>query len=373
MKYILKDIKTNWIMMLSFLLMNVVMFVFMINVLHVVEHSKENLDAVRRFQDGYEEAYMVVDDTSEEQMQQMLNNEEQSIERFRGILNSLYEENTTFFTSYGYDMYETEDGMVVRQQMVSAHFFELFSISTSQGRLFQEEEYKKDGDVVPVLIGYELQNEYELGKEYEFANGGDGKIFKGKVVGILKKNSDFRELSNYQFAYSLDRAYVIPMSQESVEKMSFSDLDMATTRMVVFGDRDKLQRIFSLANITSMTLRSVKDQVAMVVEDETKQIKDVFFIGGILLLIILALTWIGFNHMFKKNLKEYYIHIFCGAQWHTIFWRFVALCAMVLFIGWGLVGVVCADVHMMLQLLVVAIFILVLVSVYPFVKLKRKF
>lgn len=371
-KYIFRDIKNNWIMLLFFLIMNIVMLFLVGYLLHILKDSKESMDSVLHFQNGFENAYMIMDDTSEQELQQMIDNEESSIKKFQTIFKNLYDEKVSFFTEFGYEMYTADDGMNVRQQIVSENFFDLFAISALKGRIFTSEEYKARKNIIPVIVGYELQDEYKMGKEYVFDNGGDGMTFKGKVIGVLKKNSSFYELSNYQAPLSLDRSYIIPMTQDGIDKMSLSDLDMATTRMVLFGDRNKIQRIFSLSNIASMTLRSVDEQINLIVEEETNSMRGIFIITTIILVLTLAVTWIGFNRLFKKNLNGYFIHIYCGARKYTIFFRFMILCLAIMLIAWIFVCGLYQKIDIAIDLLCVVIFMLIVIGIYPIIKVRKE-
>ena len=111
--------------------------------------------------------------------------------------------------------------------------------------------------MLPILIGYELQDKYKLGKEYEFEHGGTGDTFRGKVVGILRKSSKYYELNGLSVSLSLDFSYIVPQSTKNMDNLSFSDLDMAETRMVVFGDKNKIQKIF--ANTSPITVSLISE------------------------------------------------------------------------------------------------------------------
>lgn len=372
LKYIFKDIRNNWILLLFFLAMNTIMLFFVGSLIHLLEHSKVSMDSVLQFQKGFDNAYMILDHTSEQELQEMIDDEEHSINKFQSVFHNLYDEEVPFFTAFGYDMFTADNGMIVRQQMISENFFDVFAISALKGRIFSSEEYKMRKNVIPVIVGYELQDEYKLGEKYEFDNGGDGTTFQGEIVGVLKKNSVFYELSNYQMPLSLDRSYIIPMTQDGIDRMSLSDLDMATTRMVLFGNRDKIQRIFSLSDITSMDLRSVDEQVNSIIEEETTSIERIILITAIILSLTLVITWIGFNRLFKKNLTGYFIHIFCGAQKHTIFFRFMTLCFAILIIAWAIVCCIYQEPDIALHLLYVVCFLLVVIGIYPMIKVKKE-
>lgn len=372
LKYIFKDIRNNWILLLFFLAMNTIMLFFVGSLIHLLEHSKVSMDSVLQFQKGFDNAYMILDHTSEQELQEMIDDEEHSINKFQSVFHNLYDEEVPFFTAFGYDMFTADNGIIVRQQMISENFFDVFAISALKGRIFSSEEYKMRKNVIPVIVGYELQDEYKLGEKYEFDNGGDGTTFQGEIVGVLKKNSVFYELSNYQMPLSLDRSYIIPMTQDGIDRMSLSDLDMATTRMVLFGNRDKIQRIFSLSDITSMDLRSVDEQVNSIIEEETTSIERIILITAIILSLTLVITWIGFNRLFKKNLTGYFIHIFCGAQKHTIFFRFMTLCFAILIIAWAIVCCIYQEPDIALHLLYVVCFLLVVIGIYPMIKVKKE-
>ncbi len=372
MKYIGKEIKENRWLFVIFLIMNVVMLYLMGNLFHMMKHSQERMETIRQFENGYEGANMVIDNTSQEDLEEMWAREEETKNKFRSILQALYDENITFFTEFGYEVDPEQNGRVINQQMVSQNFFDLYGMSPLEGRLLTQEEYEKKTDVVPVIVGYGLKEKYQMGNEYEFVNGGDGETFRGKVIGVLKKNTSFCELSNYDFSVSLDHSYVVPMVEENLGKMSFSDLDMAITRMVTFGNKDIVQRAFSLAGIDTITLRDVAEQVHLVVEEETTNTKRIVCLTLVVLVLVFAITWIGFYRLFQKNKKNYVIHMFCGAKWNTIWGRFVLSCAITLAASWGIVCCLLKDGHMTITLLLVCLLVLVVTSIYPLVKIRRE-
>lgn len=114
---------------------------------------------------------------------------------------------------YGYEYGHGEDAknqygslMVsnVKAIQLSHNSISRFNLSVDKGRLFYDSDYH-DGDIMPILLGYEYKDILKVGDEIE--GRFIGKPFKFKVAGILNQDSNILIAGK---ALYLDRYMVMP-------------------------------------------------------------------------------------------------------------------------------------------------------------------
>ena len=278
----------------------------------------------------------------------------------------------SYYTAFGYDIYVNNNGNNVKEQIITEQFINVFKFSIMQGRNFEAADFNTNNGVLPILIGYELQDKYKLGKEYEFEHGGTGDTFRGKVVGILRKSSKYYELNGLSVSLSLDFSYIVPQSTKNMDNLSFSDLDMAETRMVVFGDKNKIQKIFANTSPITVSLISVDNWIDEIMQNQKSALLLIGSVSILFLVFTLFITYIGFSRLFKKQMKEYKIHIFCGARNFHILIRFLSLSCLMLLIGILVVSAFYKSVEYTGKLIIFSICFSAVTSTYPYLVLKRE-
>lgn len=371
-RYVIKDIKNNKIIMVIFCVLNIIMLCLVGLLSDVINDTRQSMRAVEDFENRFSEAYIAVDTTSEEKFSEIISDTDKAAKEYNDLFTALSDNNISFYTTFGYDMYVTEEGNTVREQVITDKFFDVFNLSVLEGRKFEKEDFTSNADTIPVMVGYQLRNEYKVGKTYEFTNGGTGEIFKGNIVGVLDKNSEYNELNNYNVSLSLDYSYIIPQDINNMGNLSFSDLDMAETRMVVFGEKNEIQKVFSTKSPIDITLVNVNDKVDYIIET---QMHSLIIIGGIAVAFLsfsLVIIYIGFSRLFKKQMKEYKIHLFCGAKKSDIVLRFLSLSYLMLIIGLIVASIIYQNADYAIKMIVFAAIFGVLTGIYPYIVLRRE-
>lgn len=371
LKYLLKDIRNNKWICAIFCILNIVMLLLVCVLFDVIDDTKESMGAVKTFESGYGNAYMISDETSEEEFAEIVSDTDSASQAYKQLFAELSNSNISYYTVFGYDMYVNEEKNTVREQIVTEQFFDVFQISVMKGRKFEAADFDTV-DVRPIIVGYELQNEYKLGEEYEFVHGGTGEVLKGKVIGVLEKNAKYYELNGYSASMSLDFSYLVPQNTKNMDNLSFSDLDMATTRMVVFGDKNEIQKIFSNTSPIHTSLVNVNDWVDEVIQNQKASLLQVGSISLVFFTFTLAITYVGFARLFKKQMKEYRIHMFCGARKSHIIMRFLALSGLMLGIGVIVASGLYGNLEYTGKMVIFSIVFSVITSIYPYVVLKRE-
>lgn len=369
---LLKDIRNNKLVCSVFCVLNIVMLLLVCVLFHVIDDTKESMSSVKIFENGYGNAYMIADGTSEEDFAKLSSDTKKASKAYKQLFAELSDENIRYYTTFGYDMYTDSEDNIIREQVITEQFLDVFTLSVLKGRKFEASDFKQTDGVVPVMVGYELQQEYKLGEEYEFEHGGTGEVFKGKVIGIMDKNAKYYELNGYNVSLSLDFSYLVPQNAKNMNQLSFSDLDMAVTRMVVFGDENRIKKIFSKTCPIRVSLINVDDWVDDIIENQKKSLLLIGSISIVFLAFTLLITYVGFARLFKKQMKEYKIHLFCGARNCHIIIRFITLSGFMLLIGMVVACILYSNIEYTGKMIVFSIIFSLITGFYPYLVLKRE-
>lgn len=368
LKYVMLDYKQRFGTVLVLIVLCTFMLLLSTLFINSFVNSFESLQSIKKFQDR--NAYYAVDDTLDYKIDDLMNDS--------GFINKELNffkqfDRNQYVTEYGYDMDVTDDGKIISQRSVSKSFFDLYNIKVYEGSIFENEDFKEKKEITPVIVGYNLKSKYKIGSLYEFVNGGTGETFQGKVIGILASNSEFYEFNYSDLPISLDNSYVIPIFENyKVEDMSFSDIDMALSHLIVFSnDIESIQKKHNDIEGFVTTFINCNDKIEYVIDIQINNI--ILFVAVLLvvLLFIIAILWTTFNKMIKQQVREYGIHILCGATYLDILKRFVLFTLNIFIISNIFVfvyeGISVITISTFLFSLVIASITLI----YPYYKLKR--
>lgn len=212
--------------------------------------------------------------------------------------NDLYEyiasSDSTHYTIFHYLYRVYDNGGEFAEAYANEDFFKLQedNFSLEAGRMFNHDDFDfKMGDTVPILVGYNVRNMYELGETYEVISSGNGTIFKLKVIGVLKKNTTY--VWHGLRERIVDDLYIIPMNDNLVENyfgysnyhMLFSNLGIQVNNPQVIND------IISKVNETNVFKLEFK-KLDDVITEEKALFKSTFFnrLGKATVVYVLILT-----------------------------------------------------------------------------------
>lgn len=344
LKYAFKDIRDHKLIMIIFLVLNIIMFSMLGVILVHIDESRSKIKGLKELRKNTDEAYVLVDTTSEEKFSGLVQDSQGTVKKYNDFFTSLSESELTYYTAYGYDVDSTDKGNTIREQIITEKFLDIFSLSVVSGRLLNKDDFNTTNDTVPIMIGYELQDYYKIGNTYELLNGGDGEYFKGRVVGILSKNSEYYELNSVNVSFPLDYSYIVPQSTKDISNMGFSDLDMAETRMVVFGSKNEIQKIISTKSPIDIKLIGVIDKIDDLLRTHRNEIILLFAILIVIALISVCIMWIFYYHIFKKQFHVYNVHYIFGATNANLYLRFWIISFFIVFVS-GVISI--AIFHLM--------------------------
>lgn len=300
-QYALKDVRGHKFNVILFLALNLILFFMFGLILNHAGDSRSQIKGLKEFRKNAGEAYFLVDTTSEEKFDELWRDEQGTVKKYKEFFHALEESGLTYYTAYGYAVDTTDKGDVIREQIITEKFLDVFHLSAISGRLLHHDDFHAIQDTVPILVGYELRDHYKLGETYELLNGGTGEYFKGFVVGILSQNSEYYELNSMDISLSLDYSYIVPQSTKDVGNMEFSDLDMAETRMVVFGPKNEIQRIVSAQSPIDISLIGVIDKIDDILNTHRNERMLFSIVLAVIALIAAGVTWMFYRHILRMD------------------------------------------------------------------------
>ena len=325
----MNSIKSAWLNIKESKGINIIFMIQMIVVMllfaDVCMDVTEYISGVNRFEAMRQNnAYINSDTTDDKQLDYLWSNENQSTESAQKLYTYIKEN----FKSYTVWSYNTDDEI---QYFTDDLFFEMLDIQLFKGT-FPKESDSQSG-VTPVIIGYNLKNQYQLGEEYQVCDCSSAKNVKVKIVGVLKNNSTIPSLYEIGSCESLDNAVIFPITDRYLS--DFANLDMAINSTVVFTD-DKndlisIEKKSAELNLFSIKYQSIQDNIndyLTILEDKLQN--RLILIGIISCFAIFSMVLNMLNLISKKK-KDFSIHFMTGATKLDII-RQVIIQVMILFI-----------------------------------------
>lgn len=316
-----KDMRKNWgFYGLMFVQLVICFTLFSYSFVSVIKLS----DGLRQLNDLAEESsFVLIDSTSENQISKIFGAEDGMFEKLKGIFDYLEENNVRYMLNWHYND-ASPDGTTIYEYTVNQEFLDLNHIQVCEGRLFQEEDYTISGDLVPVLVGKDLQEEYPLGHTFTYQDADLVEECTAKVVGIMDEDAARFNIGFFENE-SLNNAILKPFSKKMFLKgKNMASLDMALGGMVFITNAKTANRIAKYIENTetfSKELETMKDLLKEISERHKPQMEFQIFI----LILVFVFVVFGFVSwmlvMMEKNMVEYAIHIYCGARVEMIAFR----------------------------------------------------
>lgn len=338
-KYALKDIRTNK-------LTYIVLCIQMIVTLLITGFTSQQIIAANTYNKSLDKldqnrAYISIDRSTNEKINHLIKNEQESIEKMRELYSFMrYEEDIPYFTIINYAMPETHNGRQIVEYIANEEFFDIFNQEVIAGRNFRPSDFEMKNGTIPILVGYNLKEKYQLNNQYEIMDSITGEIQKYHVIGILKHNSSFVDLDNQQTNFSyFNEGYIRPLNEEKIITYNdFSVLDMVINS-TVFINNDELGvnkikeksddlGLFSLEFVTL-------DESMKTIKEREKQLV-IYEITILIIILIFSLMGIisALLEMISKKMPEYYIHLKCGATQFSIISRIIIQVSLIMLVSY---------------------------------------
>ena len=175
------------------------------------------------------------------------------------------------YSFYSYLPTAVNNGNARKQTFIDSDMYHLYNFRIDFGRNFTEDDFQSK-DVIPMIVGYDIKNDYKIGEIYNFGRG-DKKDIQAKVIGYFSKDQNFASL--LELVDTTNNALLMPIS-ENLVKNNFieSDFDMYLNGMVFELKNDEdAQKIEALINDTKFYNVELKKLHDVLDDFENKYIK----------------------------------------------------------------------------------------------------
>lgn len=180
-------------------------------------------------------AYYLVDETDNMQIKNMIK-DKKTLDRLNELYQFIIDSGVEHYIVCSYITFEKVGDVNINQCFADKKFFEKYLFSVEEGRYFLEEDFSSK-EVVPVIIGAELESKYEVGKEYIIADSVTGEDKAVIVIGRLIPNQCYLNIASMENCFNLDYTIIIPIDDnEIVKRNDFSMYDMVINKMIFFTE-----------------------------------------------------------------------------------------------------------------------------------------
>ena len=175
------------------------------------------------------------------------------------------------YSFYSYLPTSINNGIACKETFIDSDMYDFYNFRIDSGRDFTEDDFKSK-DVIPMIVGYDIKNDYKIGEIYNFGRG-DKKDIQAKVIGYFSKDQNFASL--LELVDTTNNALLMPIS-ENLVKNNFieSDFDMYLNGTVFELKNDEdAQKIETLINDTKFYNVELKKLHDILDDFENKYIK----------------------------------------------------------------------------------------------------
>ena len=256
-------------------------------------------------------AYVNSDSTSSTHIDELYADEENSVIKEQELYRYIKtKEGCDSFTVFSYDNM-LSNGYYTTCYYTETAFFENYGLECLVGNyIFEQSE-----DSTPMVVGYALKEDYQLGKVYSEINIVTGETESYKVIGILKKGSSMPSLYNIGQEISLDYAILQPVDMSELN--DFATLDMAISSTVVFTDcqsnLDDIVLKSAELNLFGMNYSSVQKNINEYANTMIDSLKWKILILVVFMLFTGLSLVVLFRNLFENKKYEFAIHMMYGA------------------------------------------------------------
>ena len=354
--------KKGWFTVITLLFLFILLLQIIRLLYHGIEDNKMQFDRYKAMKG--KSVYHIWDDTSEELDRQFTDDENHK--KYQGdFFSYLYDEGVKFVTDYTYIYNPTI--AAVNRVFVSDLFFEFNNISLLKGRFFDASEYEAKTDVIPVIVGYDKKDEYDIGDTVDEDLGSSENVVY-KVVGILAKDSTFTNSCGQYEEIRLDDTYIIPVTKDELIHGSSEGIEMAFGRVIMFLDKEDIPKIEAELNkIPYLDLRVVAyaDNIAENYEIHGNLWVLIIAVSVIIILAMSIIYAIMIAKFIRSNSKEIGVRLMVGESKFGLVKTFAIVLGLIEVVSVLLLYAVSLSNEALLVYLVVALVTWFVMMVYP--------
>ncbi len=371
-----RDIKNNLRVYIIFCIQLIVTFLLLGNTFTQIFDISEGIERI--YDMNTKSSYAISDNTVKNKVDEILNNEKEFIPKLKELFKSFNNNKIYFSWNYFMDTIEYDGKEIeVNEHIANEPFFAMNHFRVIEGVLFSENDFQaKFNETVPVLVGYNLREIYQLGQTYAFTNGGNGEDFTGKVVGVLEPKSNYPLLREPREEVTMDNSYVVPLSNDYIDhSASISDLDMGFTSMLLFVNNDKevinLQTEINNADVFSYKIVPLEKALDNYIDYYRPSLLYQIFISLIIVLFAIIGMISSLSLIVTKNMRDYAVNILYGARSKHIYLRVILQVLLIVLISCIPAAFVLHVSKSLLLTILVGFAIEGVVLIYPIYKIKH--
>lgn len=164
------------------------------------------------------------------------------------------------YSFYSYLPASINNGIARKETFIDSDMYEFYNFRIDKGRNFTKDDFQSN-DVIPMIVGYDIRNDYKIGEVYTFGRG-DKKGIQAKVIGYFSKDQNFASL--LELTDTTNNALLMPIS-ENLVKNNFieSDFDMYLNGTVfeLKNDEDarKIEALINDTKFYNVELKKLHD------------------------------------------------------------------------------------------------------------------
>ncbi|MCY6960463.1 ABC transporter permease [Clostridium brassicae] len=371
-KYALLDIKVYKRISIIFFIQMVVVLLLVNSCITQIITVNNGLNRLQKLKDN--KAYVNRDATSNGKIDSLIADERNSVPKLKELYSYIINNNiTNTYSKFEYQTSEQIEGNTIVQATANKMFFDIYDIKAVEGRMFNESDFIGNSKIIPVVVGYNLKDRYKLGEIYLERDLDTNKDINYKVIGIIEYNSSYPSLGDIGKETELNYTFFKPLNINLIN--NFSSMDMAISSTVVFTNNEKEVRAIEEKSVElglfSMKYRPIQEDINKYLDYFHKKITYQIFIAFIVLFFAATSMALNLTTMISKNIREFSIHMICGAEISSIIERF--LWQLLIIMSLALVPtVIVYDINIsLLYTIVIACIISLLIMSIPYIKLKR--
>lgn len=268
----------------------------------------------------------------------------------------------------------------VKTLQVSNKFYKIFDLPISDGRFFDEGDFK-DINCIPVVLGYDYRNIYKLGETFNISDLNREGTLTCKVIGFLKKNTRCIDNVQYSKVLNMNNHIIYPLMENFTDNTYDSSyfLDQGA---IFAKDVSKNDEIFTEIHekckendLWNLTKYTVEEQMNYTKEMDKEGIKNdisIFFMIMIFCSIGIITSMLS---SIRKRRGEFGVHLLCGAKMKDIIIRIVLEIGII--IGGAFIAIVpislikYKNINSIVYLFLFSIILITVLSIIPIMKIRK--
>lgn len=283
----------------------------------------------------------------------------------------------------------------VNLMCIDKNMWQQFKLNFIEGNGFREEDFEKENDKIPVILGYDYKDKYKVGDTFLYYDTENNRTRNAEVLGILKQDSyllykvdyieKFKNLNNYIVKAFVD---IDKLPEEKLlTKYYYQVFDLFNTSYFLFDETKSNTEIGkNLADVNeafeelSIGKQNIKN-VDKYLENDKEMLQEQKHNSLIMLIMIILFLSIGIAssvlYRIKKEKKYYGIHIMNGATLNDICIRVFEEIFITFLIGFsGSIGIIklnfkSLNANILMLILLLLFIISIFISIVPILKIKK--